>query len=430
MALDGLPWGMDGNTADGLGLPLRGVVCGLQGGPVSTADLGGTLSHVAPSVVADDGEDLPDGLAVELYRDGNYAAQADVEGNWTIPGGAVPVWTEIGAVPVTITERGQAAGNARWWSARAVGRRACIEWEDQPTDGDFVAYVIYWDEGLDVTPETELARVSNPGARQFRTATLEAGTYRFRVEYADAAGNVSTSATEDSVTISPVPVAVSGLAVTYDDVTRTALIEWVTPGTEPADVRGYAIFDNWHPGSDALFQAPNSEVGLERGFDYNGPSSGPQSFTTPELWAGVWRFNVRGLSELGVLGDAPDDVVLHLQLDGSDLLEVVAPPAAPTVVDVVPLANGAYSATIRVADETGLTALWLLEDGAEESEITLTGAGEYTVEGGTHADGTELVIAARAYSAATVYTDSASIDFTADATAPTGDGEIIATPCW
>lgn len=430
MSIDGLPWGVEGNTAEGLALPLRGVVYALGADVATSAVPTVFLSHAKPpNVPVDDEPETGTHLSAELYQDGVFRGNAGEANSLPVPTITVGRWTEIGPIPTTLIETRNEEGNAQFWSARAVGNRACLAWSDTPSDVDFEAFLIYWDAGLGGTPETLLVSLPGFGPQTYTTGALPAGAYRFAIAYRDVAGNESALGGVLEIDIKPVPAQVAGLDVDYDETTRTAEITFTPPATDVADVRAYLVFDNWVPGAEALGDYPNSETGLERGVIFAAPGDTEQAFTTPELWTGVWRFTVLGMNAEGVLGPGVEQV-LHLQLDDGDLVEVLPPPAEPILLDVAPIANGAYRARVRVETEVGLTQLWILEDGVETEQVTLTGAASYTVDGDTRADGTVVVIGVRAKASATVFTDGNEIVFVADAEPPTGDGVLVGEACF
>jgi len=417
--INGQPFTVAGNTVSGAGLPLRGTVYGLE----AQAASGGVV--VVEGGLARLGAIEREALSPELYLSGVFVGNIDGLNQAKIPASEIRQWAELGPVPSTSWswDTGTAPGISPMWVARSVGNRALLQWADVPAAPDFAAFVLYWDAGLNVTPATELAVITSPNELEYRSSELSAGVYRFAIAYRDAAGNESAIGSDISVRISPLPLAVTGVAIDYTTGTRTSEISFTPPASDPADVRAYLVFDNWIPGAESLAPGANSETGQERGVVYAAPGDSAQSFVTPELWPGVWRFAVRALTADGILGPATE-IVLNLQLDGSDLIEAAVPPPAPVLLQVLAIANGAYTARVRLESETGLTQLWITEDGSEEVQITLNGSLEYTATGATRADGTAVILTARAKSSATVFTDSEPFTFTADAAPPTGDGII------
>lgn len=372
-----------------------------------------------------------DEAAMEVWRD-DVLIGVDTGGEGTATIGGLRAGSEvnIGLQPVSRVEAGAWPGTYQYFVRRTVGSRICLTWEDAPTDADFDAYVILWDEGEGGTPATVLATIRNRARMRFVTSALEAGTYRFAIAYRDSVGNQSTIGGVTELEIVAAPIAVTGLAASYSEVTRKVTLTWTNPEGQASDVVSLVVFDNVpiFGGDGSQFgEHANSDFALRAG--HAAPDG--ESWESSTLWEGVWRFGVRAMLSDGTLGPS-GEVVVALGMDGGDLVEVDVPPAERPILErVVAIAGAKYVATWRIGgDNLDDVDEWkIVEDG---SEVATVATGELlrgvTYTSGAKSDGTTYEIRVRAYQGA-AYRESNAISVTVDGAAPSGDGVIAAEVC-
>ena len=119
---------------------------------------------------------------------------------------------------------------------RSLGRRVTLAWPASASD-DVAGYRVYHDDRSGtVDYETVVDEVdANPGglARDdyaWTSDELAAGTWRFGIRAADAAGNVKTAPVREvELTLTPPPDPPADLAHDYHDVTHTVTLSWSAP---------------------------------------------------------------------------------------------------------------------------------------------------------------------------------------------------------
>ena len=182
---------------------LTGPEAGASEGANGEARL--TFEHVGPGCVT------ADQLAAVVFRRGAFAGVVDVvDGRLILP----QSYDTNGYDIITMLPMQRADPLSARWADRAaffetvaVGDRVRIRWTDRPDDDDFYAYVLYWDEGDGGDVDTELAVLTRREQCEYITASLDSGTYAFRIEYRDTWGNESDEGETSSVTLTSPPAA-------------------------------------------------------------------------------------------------------------------------------------------------------------------------------------------------------------------------------
>ncbi|HUU42663.1 MAG TPA: hypothetical protein VMX57_02730 [Planctomycetota bacterium] len=171
------------------------------------------------------------GVAFQVYTSGAYCCAT------TEPLVLLPVvddalnWFEIVGVATHLQTRDQS--NV---IERSLGRRVTLAWPASASD-DVAGYRVYHDDRSGtVDYETVVDEVdANPGglARDdyaWTSDELAAGTWRFGIRAADAAGNVKTAPVREvELTLTPPPDPPADLAHDYHDVTHTVTLSWSAP---------------------------------------------------------------------------------------------------------------------------------------------------------------------------------------------------------
>ena len=182
---------------------LTGPEAGASEGANGEARL--TFEHVGPGCVT------ADQLAAVVFRRGAFAGVVDVvDGRLILPQSYdTNGYDIITMLPMQLADPLSArwADRAAFFETVAVGDRVRIRWTDRPDDDDFYAYVLYWDEGDGGDVDTELAVLTRREQCEYITASLDSGTYAFRIEYRDTWGNESDEGETSSVTLTSPPAA-------------------------------------------------------------------------------------------------------------------------------------------------------------------------------------------------------------------------------
>lgn len=429
----GFPFKIAGVGLLGHGLPSVGVRHGY-----------GVLSDNGDSVVVDMALEAPSpvassALATQLYLEGEAAATVENAGRTAaIPGVRPGSQARLDVLPLSLLQsrRLELGSGSAMFRTLTRGPRVCLEWTDEPTDGDFHAFVVLWDEGGGGSPTTELAEIPDRRARQHRTAELDAGTYKFALAYRDTLGNTSSAGATVEVEVLATPLPPENLAVSYSDSTRRASLSWDDPGSQIAAVRAYLIFDNWCPGCVYLAPHANSDPIFRRAH----VDPGDEAWISNNLWQGQgfageiapWRFAVRAMAcdALGTVLSEPAEAVLMLQDNAGTLEEVSPPPAAPELYNLEPVAGGKYKAWWTMPNLDNVTQFKILQDGVEVDTVaTDSPALAYDYTSGALTDGQEYEIAIRAYNGAAAYAQSGTLAATVDSSAPSGDGAMTGGLC-
>lgn len=179
-------------------------------------------------------------------------------------------------------------------------RRVRLTWTvDQEEEIGLQGFRVYGNGGAGGAPTILIAQLE-PGAREFTTNDLAAGTWKFKVNPFDAAGNEAASALEVTVEV-PEHVEPPAPLVTLDVSGTLATVAW---GASPTSgVTAYRVYSN-HGAGFPDFSAPFAEV------------SGASFSASGTVTAGDWIFIVRA-----VKGTAEEDNFDH-RVEGT----LVGPP--------------------------------------------------------------------------------------------------------
>lgn len=323
---------------------------------------------------------------------------------------------EIGILPLTFWEKDLISSNL--FTINDFGSRVLLFWEDVPTAEDFYAYELWWNEGAGAI-DTLLATLIGEQNREYGTTSLDEGTYQFRLRYLDRVGNLSANTgTYVEITTRPVPLALENVQASYSQETRKVTITWTVPGSQISSVVGATIYDNFIAGVDFGTQ-PNLDKKYRRAFI----SSGTLTWTSNELFEGVWRFCVRAVSDNGLESDY---IVLALKLVkvGSDLISKTLPPVRPYFIDARAEAAAHITVTVKHSN-VNMTGIKLYVDDVYDSLIVKNSSGIYTFDF-TGSDATEYEFKACAYNADGNGDFGDTVVETADSSAPSGDQVITA----
>lgn len=322
-----------------------------------------------------------------------------------------------------------------------VPERIKLTWKPGATWGQFkwglrkwgstsaVSYAIYWDEGKGTSPLVFLART---GDTTYTTTRLADGTYIFRVDPEDAAGNKLTSSITTSIALSRAPDPPAALVVTDFDVgTETFTATW-TESTS-ADVTEYRIYSNG--GSGAV--------------DYSSPVATVAAPASSASWAevgaaaGDWIHAIRAYD--GTFEEDNVHVRYEHELGGSPLAELGLQPATPANPLAVAIAGGKVSLLCSypaaAEDAVGTVINWYGDAGTgtiDYGTIIATGTipshdlqapliAQVAAETGVLTDGTTYLFACKAADAGGRESDASStVTATADSTAPQDVTELSA----
>lgn len=205
--------------------------------------------------------------------------------------------------------------------------------------GGTASFKIYWDAGVPGPFVPVL--LATTGERTYLTDRLADGTYRFRVNPVDAAGNEFTSAKIVSVTINAPPQPATGFEVTsYTVGTMTFAASW-TPSPS-ADVTEYRIYSDGGTG-EVDYETPVATIVA--------PAS---SGTWVEVGtAGPWIHAIRAYD--GVTEENNVDQRFEYELGGAPLDVLPPPPSIPIGLRAAAIPAGqvalscAYLASIEEA---------------------------------------------------------------------------------
>lgn len=429
----GFPFFLPGVALYGCGLPSVGARHGY-----------GPRSASGDSVVVEMGLEAPgaldsSALATHLHLDGEQAATIEGDSRLATISGVRPgTQARLDVLPLSLLQsrRIELGSGSSMFRALARGPRVCLAWTDEPSEVDFASYVVFWDEGLGGDPDTELATIADLAAREYRTAELDAGAYRFALAYRDNLGNTSSLGATVEVEVLAVPLAPENLVATYSPTTRRVSLAWDDPASQIAAVKKYLIFDNWLPGCAKLAPHANSDPDLRRAE----VDPGDEAWTSNNLWQGegfdgemaAWRFAVRAMAcdALGTALSEPAEAVLLLEEDGGTLSEIASPPPAPELYNVEPVAGGKFRADWEIPSIEDVTQFRIAVDGSEVATVATTaGVLIYSYTSSALTDGQEYEVAIRAYNGASAYSQSGSLAVTVDSSAPSGDGAMTGGLC-
>ena len=299
------------------------------------------------------------------------------------------------------------------------GCRARLSWT-QSVSTDVDHYDVYWDQGLG-GGLTYLDRTDGADA-EFISDVLDDGTYVFRVDAVDRAGNRTTSSSTVSVTISRYPNPPSDLELSsYNNGTAS----FTFTESDTAGVTGYRVYHNSGSGN----------------IDYDAVKltvlAGNTTFDLSVITSGDWRVGLRAYN--GSYEEDNIDVVSTFRLGGSPIEQLENQPNTPVGLEATPIAGGeirlqcTYFAMDEAAKATQIN--FYADDGAGGSinytTAVATGSiddhqtGEdavLTISADTNAltDGSTYTFAAKAATASGTESDASDTTTgTADSTAPT-----------
>lgn len=206
------------------------------------------------------------------------------------------------------------------------GGRVLLTWTASASP-DLNHYDIYWDLGLGGGPSTLLNSVAEP-AIQFITDELDDGTYEFRVDPCDNAGNCLTSGSTVSVDIDKFPNAPTNLSIdTYTEATDDADFSF-TISTTPS-VTNHRVYTNGGSGAIDYTSIVATIASPTAVFTLNLPLSG-------KYLVGIRAFN-------GTLEEDNVDVVVAFELGGGPVDLLDPQPNTPTSFVVIPAAAATFN---------------------------------------------------------------------------------------
>ena len=334
--------------------------------------------------------------------------------NGLIPGSSY----RFDVMALSALEGSQDVGACFYSPAQGSRLKITIPQVDLAANPDFKSYLLYWSsDGSE--PTTLLAELMGAGNTVFITDALADGTtYKFRVKLKDWVGNESAYGATTSGTVNTLPEAVEDAAIVYTQGTRKAAITATKPAGQDADVTAYILYSNHLPGYG--LQSDIVDIPLKTWMPTDTPS-----YTTEELFAGLWKFAIRAV-DLSGLQSGYTRLDLNLEMDGSNLVEIENPPAKPYFIDAAPLAGGIIRVTARIADPNGITQINFYRDGAlDGTALCAAGVYEYSYDTAALADGQDYEFEAACLSESSIESElSETAMATADAAAPGGVGAV------
>lgn len=216
------------------------------------------------------------------------------------------------------------------------GDRIKLSWDSRPLWGkttpgtkykwgnEAVLFRVYWDAGTGAP----MALLEETSRQYIVTEPLASGTYVFRIDPVDAAGNQLTSSIETTYVHVAFPQPPSEFFVTsYDAGTTTFEAEWVESPSE--DVTAYHVYSNHGDGP----------------IDYLTPVATIAAPATSGSWvevatAGQWRHTIRAASATYTEDNITE---IHAYEIGGDPLEVLGlQPATPINFIAIPRVGGTF----------------------------------------------------------------------------------------
>ncbi len=202
------------------------------------------------------------------------------------------------------------------------GMRARITWTASVST-DLDHYRIMWDKG-DSSPLELLGR-TKATETEFITEELGDGTYEFRVDPVDRAGNITISSSTDALLISKFPEAPTSLVLdSYDTGTTTASFSFTEPVSSAVNHRVYH-----NNGSGKI--------------DYSvirATVTSPGSTFDLAIAEGNWRVGIRAFD--GTDEEDNTDIRVDFDIDSTDTL-LDAPPNVPEALSVIPAPGAAIA---------------------------------------------------------------------------------------
>ena len=204
------------------------------------------------------------------------------------------------------------------------GCRAKLTWTASPA-ADIYRYKIYWDSGagggLTYLAETDSTET------EWISSVLDDGTYIFRVDPVDRAGNQTTSSSTVSVTIARYPNPPSDLALeSYNYSTQIASFSFVESDT--AGVSGYKVYHN----------NGNGDIDYDTVVLY--VAAGNTTFDLSLTTAGEWKVGLRAYNAAWTEDNI--DVLSEFELGGSPMDHLEPKPNTPIALIVTPKSGGTF----------------------------------------------------------------------------------------
>jgi len=267
---------------------------------------------------------------VNSYQDTSKAWVVDQWKRGRLTTGGISYWVTSNTTD-TLTISGDLTGVSAEWSL------------DIP---DFKSYKIYYDEGDGLGADTlvEGGEIFGVDSTEFISGPLADDTYEFAIQYTDFTGNESALAIA-SITkeVDSPPQALTSVALAYNQTTRKVTLTWAQPGGQDADVVGVAVYDNCLLGMIDLADAPLVTPKFRRSF----VALGTETWTSFELWDGVWRFAACAVDAMGHHSNYTEKKIT-LAYSGGNLVQVTNPPdVAPDFLEARPVAGGAIQLTAQ-----------------------------------------------------------------------------------
>ena len=201
-----------------------------------------------------------------------------------------------------------------------------------------VTFRIMWDEGVGTSPLVLLDIISaedafdtDEAAFFYTTEALVDGTYEFRVDPVDEAGNVLTPSAftvvhvHDPAPLPPSNFVITGFAPGPEEFTAT----W--DASPSGDVVEYRIFDNGGTGGEVDYITPVATVAA--------PATS-HTWTRAGAAAGDWVVAIRAVDAVGEEENV--HVLYAFDLEGAPLAVLTPPPAIPRNVIATPIAGAAF----------------------------------------------------------------------------------------
>ncbi len=249
----------------------------------------------------------------------------------------VVVLEEIGRFHFEVigVRAGQEGTDNRGCLETIPGDRAKLSWSDGARWGRFkwgiqpwgktdaVLYRVYWDEGLG----GPFVLLDETSVTSYTTEALDDGTYKFRVDPVDAAGNQLTSASIATIVVLRFPDAPSDFLVTgYVVGTTTFSATWTESPT--AGVTSYEVYSNGGGGAAVDYSTPVAT--------FVAPASSGSWIETGT--AGLWVHAIRAVK--GALTETNVDVRHEYELGGVPLDVLGLQPATPEGLSATAIAAG------------------------------------------------------------------------------------------
>lgn len=289
---------------------------------------------------------VPDGLAESdldwhVFVNGVRVAVQDVGSPVFLDLGGEAIHAQVEVLGVLRDVGADEFASSNLFYAYPVGSRIVLEWTGKPTEDDFDAYLIYYNEGSG-EPTTLLAEIAELDTLSYVVAGLDAGAYAFKILYRDRAGNIGNGASGDlgltaTATTNPPPSPPQSLVVSCVD--RAINASLVAP-VSTTGIAGYYWAVNQTPEYGEL---PYCETSPERCVFVD--VGGDTDLVFP-AFAGRWQVGCYAVTELGVASAlVVEDFYLLEDGEGNLVMDDAAKPSL--IVDL--LAESLAGAEIQLS---------------------------------------------------------------------------------